>query len=116
MNKSDLLRFNDLLLTKQQELSTHNNQVGSIPTSAEPCADSVDMAASEIGAVLQIWRNETESNLLRAIEDALARIRQGRFGTCEECEQAISKSSLEAVPCPTNPAIGAKMVVYCKLS
>jgi RNA polymerase-binding transcription factor len=98
MNKSDLLRFKNLLLAKQQELSTHKNQVGSIPTSAEPCADLVDMAASETGAVLQIRMNETDSKLLRAIEDALTRIRQGRFGTCEECSQAISKARLEAVP------------------
>jgi RNA polymerase-binding transcription factor DksA len=28
----------------------------------------------------------------------LVRIRQGRFGVCEVCEQAISKARLEAVP------------------
>jgi DnaK suppressor protein len=98
MNRSDLLRFKNLLLAKQHELSTHKSQVGSIPTSAEPCADFVDMAAGETGAVLQNRMNEKDSKLLRAIEDALARIRQGKFGTCEECEQPISKARLEAVP------------------
>jgi DnaK suppressor protein len=47
---------------------------------------------------MQIRLKETDGKLLRAIEDALARIRQGRLGTCEECGQPISKARLEAVP------------------
>lgn len=98
MNKTDLLRFKNLLIAKQQELSTRKSQAGSIPTSAGPSADFVDMAASETGAVLQNRMNEKDSKLLQTIEDALARIRQGRFGICEECELPISKARLEAVP------------------
>jgi hypothetical protein len=37
-------------------------------------------------------------SLMRAIEDALARISAGRFGACEVCKQPISKARLEAVP------------------
>lgn len=98
MNKKDLLRFKNLLLAKQQELSTHKNQVGSIPDSFEPCTDLVDMAASKTGAVLRNRMNETESKLLRATEDALAQIRKERFGICEECKHSIRKARLEAVP------------------
>jgi DnaK suppressor protein len=47
---------------------------------------------------MQIRLNETDGKVLQAIEDALARIRQGRFGICEECGQPISKARLEAVP------------------
>ncbi len=41
---------------------------------------------------------ESDSRLLRAFDEALTRIRQERFGICEECKQPISKVRLEAVP------------------
>jgi DnaK suppressor protein len=98
MNKSDLLHYKSLLLIKQQELSAGKSIVGSIPAAGEPGGDPVDMAASETGAAVQIRLKQTDSKLLRAIEDALTRIRQERFGTCEECGEPISKARLEVVP------------------
>jgi DnaK suppressor protein len=98
MNKSELSRYKNLLLAKQQELTTGKSPVGSIPAGGEPRGDPVDMAASETSATVQIRLKQTDSKLLRAIEDALTRMRQGRFGTCEECGEAISKARLEAVP------------------
>ena len=41
---------------------------------------------------------ENESQMLGEINDALARIEQGTFGRCEECQQEIPKERLEAVP------------------
>jgi RNA polymerase-binding transcription factor DksA len=84
MNKSDLLRYEDLLLSKRQELSTGKSLVGSIPTAGELRGDPVDMAASETDAAMQIRVHQTDNKLLRAIEDALTRIRHEKFGICEE--------------------------------
>jgi DnaK suppressor protein len=98
MNKSDLLHYKNLLLTKQQELTTGKSLVGSGPTTGGPCGDPADMAAGEISAALQMRLRQTNGKLSRAIEDALARIRQERFGICEECGQPISKARLEVVP------------------
>ena len=98
MNKSDLLRYKNLLLSKRQELSTGKSLVDSISTSGELRGDPVDMAASETDAAMQIRLHETDGKLLRAIDDALARIRHEEFGICEECGQPISKARLEAVP------------------
>jgi DnaK suppressor protein len=98
MNKSDLFRYKNVLLAKQQELTTGKSLAGSIPAGGEPRGDPVDMAASETSATVQMRLKQTDSKLLRAIEDALARIRQERFGTCEECGKPISKARLEAVP------------------
>jgi DnaK suppressor protein len=98
MNKGDLLHYKNLLLAKQQELSARGFLVGSIPAASEPHADPADIAASEASSAMQIRLKETDGKLLRAIEDALTRIRPGRFGICEECGQAISKARLEAVP------------------
>ncbi len=98
MKESDRLRYKNLLLAKQRELSTRKGLRDSMITSDEPRGDPVDMAASEVGAATQIRLNQTNSKLLGAIDDALTRIRQGRFGTCEACGQPISKARLEAVP------------------
>ena len=98
MNKDDLLHYKNLLLAKQQELPASGTLVDSIPAVGEPHGDPADMAASEAHSAMQIRLKETDGKLLRAIEDALARIRQGRFGVCEECGQAISRARLEAVP------------------
>jgi DnaK suppressor protein len=98
MNKSDLFHYKNLLLAKQQELITGKSLVGSVPTTGEACGDPADMAAGEISAAVQIRLKQTDSKLSRAIEDALTRIRQDRFGICEECGQTISKARLEVVP------------------
>ena len=47
---------------------------------------------------LQIHLHQTDARLLRAIEEALARIKNGTFGTCEACRNPISRARLEAVP------------------
>ncbi len=98
MNKSDLVRYKNLLLTKRQELTTGQSLADSIPAGGEPGGDPVDMAVSETTTAVQIRLKQTDSKLLRAIEDALTRIRQERFGICEECGQPINKARLEAVP------------------
>jgi len=98
MNKSDMLRYKNILLTKRQGLSTGKSLVESIPTPGELRGDPVDMAANETDAATVIRVHQTDSKLLRAIEDALTRIRNEDFGICEECGQPISEARLQAVP------------------
>jgi len=98
MNKSEFFRYKNLLLAKQHELATGKSLADSISAGGEPHGDPVDVAAGETSASVQIRLRETDSKLLRAIEDALTRIRQERFGTCEECGHPLSKARLEAVP------------------
>jgi RNA polymerase-binding transcription factor DksA len=76
MDRKDLDRYKRVLLEKRGEMSI----------------------ASAEAAELQIHLHETDLRLLRAIEDALARIRHGTFGTCEACQNPISRARLEAVP------------------
>ncbi len=98
MNKNDMLRYKDLLLSKRQEIATSKSLLDSIPTPGELRGDPIDMAANETDATTQIRLHQTDSKLLRAIQDALTRIRDEKFGACEECGQPISKARLEAVP------------------
>jgi DnaK suppressor protein len=98
MNNGEVNRYKNLLLSKQQELSAGKSLAESIPTAGELRGDPVDMAASETYAATQVRLHQTDGKLLRAIEDALTRIRNEKFGICEECGEPISTARLEAVP------------------
>jgi DnaK suppressor protein len=47
---------------------------------------------------LAIRNVDQESNLLRQVKAALQRIQDGSFGTCIECDCAIGRKRLAAVP------------------
>ncbi len=41
---------------------------------------------------------ESESEILSQVEDALGRIEDGTYGSCEDCEGKIAKARLAAIP------------------
>jgi len=98
MNKTDLLHYENLLLLKRHELASGKSRVSSIPSTGEGVGDPADMAAHETDAAMRIRLQQKDSKLLRAVEDALARIQHEKFGICEECGKPISQARLEAVP------------------
>jgi DnaK suppressor protein len=96
---SDLQRYKELLLDKQRELSSIQGDVETrVPASGGLEGDLIDQANADAEAELQIRLHQTDARLLRAIEEALGRIRQGTFGVCQRCKQPISEARLEAVP------------------
>jgi len=97
MHASQLDHFKRLLLEKQRELSDLTGEAGiRVPAAGGLRGDSVEEADAE--AELQIRLHQTDGPLLRAIEDALGRIRQGTYGVCGGCGVHISTIRLEAVP------------------
>jgi DnaK suppressor protein len=99
MDRKDLDRYKRVLLEKRGEMSIASAEAESpIPAAGHQQGDPVDQANANNEAELQIHLHETDLRLLRAIEDALARIRHGTFGTCEACQNPISRARLEAVP------------------
>jgi DnaK suppressor protein len=95
----DLLRYKELLLDKQRELSSvPDNAETRVPASGGLEGDLIDQANADAEAELQIRLHQTDARLLRAIEEALGRIREGTFGVCQICKQPVSKARLEAVP------------------
>ncbi len=99
MDPGDLRRYKRLLLEKQHELSSgHAEDQARIPAAGHREGDVLEQANADAEAELQIRLHQTDGRLLRAIEEALARMKQGRYGACEVCKQPISKARLEAVP------------------
>ena len=99
MTAKDLFRYKRLLLAKRQELSASRSGADApVPRAGDPLGDLIDQATADAEAELQVRLRQTESHLLRAIEEALARIDHGKFGVCESCVHPISKARLNAVP------------------
>src|SRR5215470_11313326 len=82
MGPADLQRYKKLLLEKQQELSPAKPTESRLPAAGSGEGDLVDQANADAEAELQIRLHETDGRLLRAIEDALARMRHGTYGVC----------------------------------
>ena len=99
MVPADLQRFHSLLLKKRRDLSSALDEVRSrVPAAGGLPGDVIDQANADAEAELQIRLHRSDGRLARAIEDALARIKQGTYGVCEICKQPISEARLEAVP------------------
>jgi DnaK suppressor protein len=97
MEAAELQRYKKRLLEKQQELLLPDAEAR-VPRAGGFEGDLMDQANADAETELQIRLHESESHILRAIDDALARMRHGTYGVCEICKQPIPKVRLEAVP------------------
>jgi DnaK suppressor protein len=98
---ADLQRYKRLLLESRGELSSAQDDTRArVPAAGGLQGDLIDQANANADAEteLQIRLQQTDGRLLRAIEEALARVRQGTYGICDACNQPISRARLEAVP------------------
>jgi DnaK suppressor protein len=60
--------------------------------------DEGDRASSAHAREFLFSLSETEREQLQLVEEALARIPDGNFGTCRECTEPIEAKRLQAVP------------------
>ena len=64
-------------------------------------ADPSDRATAELEINYNLRMRERNKGLVRKIEQALEKIDNGTFGTCEECEEDIPEGRLKARPVTT---------------
>jgi len=64
--------------------------------------DEIDLSSTELEQSMRMRLRNREALYLRKIDDALDRIRSGKFGECEDCGESIEARRLEARPTTTN--------------
>jgi DnaK suppressor protein len=96
MNQTELNKYKAMLEAKQAELSAGLRNREDIAIEKTPDAlDEVQLAGERELAIRNLDR---ESNLLRNVRGALARIADGSYGICLHCEEDIKPKRLDAVP------------------
>jgi len=99
MNAINLGHYKELLLAKRRALiATKAGTESPAPSSGGEKGDLVDHASAALEADLRVRLRETDSKLLRAIDEALGRIEHNTFGVCQACRKPISAARLDAVP------------------
>ena len=99
MTKTEMNRFRAVLTAKGAELErfTRHREAITIERSADQLEEI--QAASE--RALAVCNLDREFNQLRNARAALSRIREGSFGTCQQCDEDIHPKRLAAVPWAT---------------
>jgi len=97
MEKAQIAKFEAILTKKREELrrSQANEERHEAHDFGRDEGDRANFSQSKEMAFLQ---RAQERGLLALVEAALARIRDGSFGSCMNCEQEISLARLNAVP------------------
>jgi DnaK suppressor protein len=96
----------DLETIKQQLLEKREQLLEGVARARQSGTDETDAAAPDIAdrATSAFQRDfsfhlsETEGQMLRLIDEALARIQNDRFGSCIKCGQSIEPPRLQAIP------------------
>jgi len=99
VEKRGLQRYKKLLLKKREELleSIRRNPFKEDGLDARK-GDLADLSDRDSSNVISIHLKETETKLLRAIDEALLRLEKGEYGICTNCGKEVSKARLDAVP------------------
>ena len=97
---STLRQFRQMLEDKSVELRAQMGPPGVNPAlqiHADPY-DTADFAEKSHEEWIFLQKNSFDTALLREIEGALVRLRDGSYGTCQDCGMPVSGKRLEAVP------------------
>lgn len=102
MEQKQLQRFKKMLLEEKQKVMNNSRKdLEDIRVDIDDLPDETDLAAAEMTQNLAFKLRDRERLLLSKIDQALAKIDEGTFGTCEECEEPIEAKRLEARPVST---------------
>ena len=102
MDQKLVNKFKKLLLEeKQRVMNNSRKNLDDIKVDTDDLPDETDLAASEVSQTLAFKLRDRERLLLAKIDEALMKIEDGTFGTCEDCEEPIEARRLEARPVST---------------
>jgi DnaK suppressor protein len=89
-------RFAELWTDIRRELDKHGEQ--KYADLVQGAGDPEDAATADVLVDLNLSELDRDAQELRAIQDALARLKRGEYGVCQRCGEEISPGRLEALP------------------
>jgi DnaK suppressor protein len=96
MTKIEVKKYKEILEAKRRELEGNvRNREGIVIEKTPDALDEVQHAGERELAIRNLDR---ETNLLRNVRGALARIEDGSYSVCLHCEEDINPKRLNAVP------------------
>ena len=96
MNQTELNKYKAMLDARKAELSAGLRNREDIAIEKTPDAlDEVQLAGERELAIRNLDR---DSNMLRQVKGALARVADGSYGICLHCDEDIKTKRLDAVP------------------
>jgi len=115
-SKSDLEKFEKLLLKKREELTNQQKQYKELldSTNKEASGDlssysyhMADQGTDNMEREKAFMFASKSGRLLYHIDEALRRLHKGEYGDCHKCGKQIGKARLEEVP-------HARLCIECK--
>ena len=98
-------KYGEIISTLQQQRAELLRLVMAKPLSEgieiTACPDLNDQATAEMDQHFMLSLKERERNLLKHIDDALARLATDKYGICEECGEEIPLRRLQVRPMTT---------------
>ena len=100
MDKRKLKSYRDKMLARRETLfkQVTETELSSRERDAEVTFDPADMAANSYAKELLISMTDNDRRLLGLIDEALARVESGDYGSCVHCGEPVQEKRLEAVP------------------
>ncbi len=109
MKPAEQRKFLPLLNALKRDLIENARKAvrGGVFVDRDDAPDEIDNASSESGLAFIGRLRDRERTLLAKIDQAIAKIDAGSYGTCESCEEDIEPSRLSARPV-------AELCIECK--
>lgn len=99
--KANPYQMHEDALRKKQNVLLDSFERGKAAGNSQPddgIQDLADKAASAYSKELNFSLSDTERNLLVQIDEALTRMRDGKYAVCTNCGATIGEKRLQAVP------------------
>jgi len=97
MSKSNLKDVKEKLLA-ERELLIEKLKGNDLSIDDAETPDPVDLAVRNYSKNVMLAVSENESKQLTLIDEALLRIEDDEYGTCQNCEKDINPKRLAAIP------------------
>ena len=100
MDAEKLNHFRTLLLSQLRQYTEQirTDQAAALEYYDDGVKDSVDLSVQDLNKEIALRLGERSSKVVTDIDQALLRMKEGRYGICARCSQPIDERRLEAIP------------------